>query len=284
VAELHLTAGALDGVTLHYVEAGHRGPTVVLVHGLGGCAASWAPTIAALAPHARVLAPDLPGFGRSAKPRLRYGLDLFTAALEGFASVLRLGAVSVVGHSLGGAVALAWALGQPDRVERVALLGGLVPGVPYRPSVVYRILALRGVGETLALLGSRPVYRAAVARCLSRPRPEVVRWLVDQDYAARTSWAARAAYLGTVRAVREDLEGQAAAFRRALSRWGVPALLIHGRQDPVVPAAHCRAAGTLLPRAYVRWLDDCGHFPQLEHPEAVHDWLVAFVAPRPAPR
>lgn len=284
MAELRLSGGPLDGLTLHYLEAGRRGPTVILVHGLGGFAASWTPALRALAPHARLLAPDLPGFGRSAKPRLRYGLELFTAALEGFAGALGLGPVSVVGHSLGGTVALAWALERPHRVERVALLGGLVPGIPYRPALVYRILAVPGVGETLALLGSRPVYRAALARCLARPRSELVAFLVNHDYAVRTSWPARAAYLSTVRAVREDVEAQAPEFRGALRRFGVPALLVHGARDPVVPPAHCQAAGDLLPRAEVRWLDDCGHFPHLECPHLVHDWLARFVAPRPAPR
>src|SRR5881409_2381349 len=85
MAELRLSGGALDGLTLHYVSAG-RGPAVVLLHGLGGFAESWRRTVDALAPRHTVIAVDLPGFGHSAKPRTRYGLGFFAGAQIGRAS------------------------------------------------------------------------------------------------------------------------------------------------------------------------------------------------------
>src|SRR6266705_2249411 len=119
MAELRLSGGALDGLALHYVSAG-RGPAVVLLHGLGGFAESWRRTVEALAPRYTVIAVDLPGFGRSAKPRARYSLGFFANALGGFLDGLGLGSVSLVGHSLGGAVAVAFSLTRPTRVERLA--------------------------------------------------------------------------------------------------------------------------------------------------------------------
>ena len=104
--EVRLHGGPLDGVGLHYVRQG-RGPVVVLVHGLGGFAESWRRTIAALAARADVLALDLPGFGFSAKPRARYDLEFFVRALHGFLDAVGVGTASLVGHSLGGAVAVA---------------------------------------------------------------------------------------------------------------------------------------------------------------------------------
>src|SRR5207249_6266818 len=95
MAELRLSGGALDGFTLHYVSAG-RGPAVVLLHGLGGFAESWRRTVEALAPRYTVIAVDLPGFGRSAKPRARYSLGFFANALGGFHDGLGLGSVSLV--------------------------------------------------------------------------------------------------------------------------------------------------------------------------------------------
>lgn len=281
--ELRLRGGALDGLALHYLEEG-RGPAVVLIHGLGGFAASWRPTMAALSPRCTVLAPDLPGFGHSGKPRARYTLDFFAEALHEFLTMRGLRYVSLVGHSLGAAVALAYARAHPDRVDRLALLGGLVPGFAYRLSPVYRALALRGVGEVLALCGCAAIYRAALARCFHRPRAEDIEFLVACDYAARTSWSARAAYLSTLRAVREDVARQGPEFRRALGALNVPVLLIHGRQDPVVPASHCEEVAGSLSRAEVRWLDACGHFPQIEQAPTVGEWLVDFLAARPAPR
>jgi pimeloyl-ACP methyl ester carboxylesterase len=281
--DLRLRGGPLDGLDLHYLVEG-RGPVVALVHGLGGFAASWAPTMEALAGRATVVALDLPGFGRSAKPRERYGLDLFAAALDGVLRALDVRRVSLVGHSLGASVVLTHALAHPDQVDRIALVGGLLPGFSYRPSPVYRVLAVPGVGETLALCGCAPVYRAALARCFHRPRVAQVAFLVSCDYAARTGWRARAAYLSTLRAVREDFQARGAAYRTALAALAMPVLLIHGRQDPVVPAAHCREVAQGLPRAEVRWVDACGHFPQLEHPDTVNDWLGEFLVARPAPR
>src|ERR687891_1089718 len=127
MADLRLAGGPLDGLALHYVQEG-RGPVVVLVHGLGGFAASWRPTIEALAGQVTLLAPDLPGFGRSAKPSIRYGLDFFAEALDAFLEALGVRPLALIGHSLGAGVALAWALRRPGRVDRLALLGGLVPG------------------------------------------------------------------------------------------------------------------------------------------------------------
>lgn len=278
-----MRGGAVDGLALHYLADG-RGPVVVLLHGLGGFAASWRRTVEALAAQATVYALDLPGFGRSGKPRVRYDLEFFAAALHGFLDALGIAGASLVGHSLGGAVAVRYALSRPARVDRLALLGALVPGIGYRPSWVYRLLARPGLGEALALVGCRPVYRAALARCFHRPRTEEVEFLVECDHGERTGWEARRAYLATLRGVREDLEQRGDAFRRALAMLDLPVLLIHGRQDPVVPAAHCGQVAGSLPRATVGWLEACGHFPQLEHPEIVNDWLSQFLAGRPARR
>jgi len=281
--ELRLRGGSLDGLSLHYLVQG-RGPVVALVHGLGGFAASWGPTMEALSGRATVLALDLPGFGRSAKPRARYGLELFAAALEGFLGAMGVGQVGLVGHSLGASVVLTYALAHPERVDRLAFVGGLVPGFAYRMPPVYRALAVPGVGEALALCGCAAVYRMALARCFHRPRADEIAFLVTCDYPARTGWSARAAYLSTVRAMREDYEVRGPEYRRALRAFTTPMLMIHGRQDPVVPAAHCQEVAQDLPRAETRWVNACGHFPHLEHPDPVNGWLGEFLVARPAAR
>ncbi len=282
MAELRLSGGALDGLTLHYVSAG-RGPAVVLLHGLGGFAESWRRTVEALAPRHTVIALDLPGFGHSAKPRAHYSLGFFANALGGFLDGLGLGSASLVGHSMGGAVAVAFTLARPSRVERLALIGALVPGF-YHLSLPYRVAVLPVVGDVLALGRSARLYKAALARCFYAPDRAEIDFLVDHGYAERASWPARVAFLKTLRDARHDLVLRAADYRRAIASLDAPVLLVHGRQDQVVPASYCRQATTGFRRAEVRWLDDCGHFPQLEHTAAVNEWLGAFVAGRPAPR
>ena len=281
--EVRLRGGEIDGLALHYVVEG-RGPAVVLLHGLGGFAESWRHTIPALADRATVYALDLPGFGVSAKPRAPYDLPFFARVLHAFLDGLGVGQASLVGHSLGGAVAVAAALTLPVRVDRVALVGGLVPGFAYRPSWVYRLLAVPGLGEALALLGCAPLYRAAVARCLHAPRRAEVDFFVGHAYPERAGAPARAAYLATLRGVHRDFDARAQDYRRALATLDLPVLLIHGRQDRVVPAVHAAEVADALPHAAVRWVDACGHFPQIEHAGTVNGWLVEFLVGRPAPR
>jgi len=281
--EVRLRGGEVDGLDLHYVVAG-RGPAVVLLHGLGGFAESWRQNLDALAERARVFALDLPGFGCSAKPRTHYRLTYFARALHGFLEAMGIGQASLVGHSLGAAVGVTYALTHPSRVERLALLAGVVPGFGYRMSWLYRLLALRGVGEVLSLCGRPSVYKAALARCFASPTRAEIDFLVESHYAARTGLDARAAYLATVRHVSADFVEHGEAYRRAVATLDIPVLLIHGRQDPVVASAHCSAVADGLPHASVRWVDGCGHFPQIENASAVNAWLAEFLVARPAPR
>jgi pimeloyl-ACP methyl ester carboxylesterase len=281
--ELTLRGGEVDGLALHYTVDG-RGPAVVLVHGLGGFAESWRHTVEALAPRATVLAVDLPGFGRSAKPPTRYDLGYFARALHGFLNAVGLAQASLVGHSLGSAVAVTYALTHPSRVERLALVAALVPGFSFRMSWGQRLAVLPVVGEALCLCGSAPLYKAAVARCFHAPQPGEVDFLVEHDYRERTRPEARAAWLSTARHLRADFVDRRADYRRALATLDLPVLLVHGRQDPAVPPRHASEAGAGFPRAAVRWVDACGHFPHLEHPQAVNGWLAEFLVGRPAPR
>src|SRR5213594_3795088 len=261
--ELQLRGGEVDGLRLHYVVEG-RGPAVIFVHGLGGFAESWRHNVRPLANRATVYSVDLPGFGESAKPRTHYRLGYFASALRGFMDAL--------------------GLAQASLVERLALVGAIVPGCSYRPSWIYRLVALRGLGELLSLGGSARLYKAALARCFHAPDRREIDFFIDYGYASRTDGVARAAYLATLRHVRIDVETHAEDYRRALTTLQLPVLLIHGRQDRVVPAEHCAEVAGVLRHAAVRWVDECGHFPQIEHVEAVNGWLVDFLVGRPAPR
>jgi pimeloyl-ACP methyl ester carboxylesterase len=281
--EVRLRGGALDGLALHYLREG-SGPPVLLVHGLGGFAESWRHNLPALGQRATVVALDLPGFGRSSKPAGRLPLAFFADAIEHLRQALGFERLALVGHSLGGAVAAAYALAHPGRVERLALLAAVLPGFDFRPSWVYRLLAARGLGELLAgMIGPR-VLRFALGRCFCRPDPEEVEFLVQTGSAARASAEGRAAFLGTLRGVREDFLDQAERYRHGLCGLPVPVLVIHGRQDRIVPLSHAATLAACLPRAEARWLEGCGHFPQIERREVVNPWLAEFLASRPVPR
>src|SRR5439155_7956295 len=126
------------------------------------------------------------GFGVSSKPLTRYRLAYFAGALQSFMDGLGLAQASLVGHSLGGALSVTYALTHPSRVERLALVGAVIPGCGYRPSWIYRLVALRGVGETLSLVACARLYKAALARCFHIPVRGEIDFFVDHRYAART--------------------------------------------------------------------------------------------------
>lgn len=280
--EVRLRGGDVDGLAVHYVAEGGGEPTVILIHGLGGFGESWRHNVPALARRVQVFALDLPGYGRSAKPRGPYDLGFFARVVHGFMATLGLGQASLVGHSLGGAVAITCALTHPSRVERLCLIGSLVPGFPYRASWIYQALTRPGLGEVLALLGHARLFKAALARCFHTPVAGEVDFLVDFAYRARTCPEARAAFLATVRHIGRDFTDRAEAYRRAIATLDAPVLVIHGQEDPVVPPAHVASATDAFPRATVRWVTACGHFPQIERAAEVNGWMADFLSRRPA--
>ncbi|HET7876858.1 MAG TPA: alpha/beta fold hydrolase [Methylomirabilota bacterium] len=276
MARVHLVGGELDGLEMHVVEAG-EGPATLLIHGLASFAESWRRTTADLAAHGRVIALDLPGYGQSSKPRHHYGLAFFVESVDRLLRTLGVERVRVVGHSLGGGIAAAYAVAHPERVERLALLSPVVPGFPIKPSIVYRVLALPGVGELISGLLTPGLCRFGLERCFVVRDREEIDFFVEHQFAARATREGRAAYLATLRDVRADFTSQAPAYRAALGRWGRPTLVVHGRQDPVVPLAHAAAAVEGIPGAQARWLERCGHFPHIEHTPAVNAWLSEFL-------
>ncbi|HEV8586736.1 MAG TPA: alpha/beta fold hydrolase [Methylomirabilota bacterium] len=281
--ELRLRGGEVDGLAINYLVEG-RGPAVVLLHGLGSFAESWRHNIPSLAARASVYTLDLPGFGRSAKPPAGYSLAYFARALHAFLDGVGVTQVSLVGHSLGAAVAVTYALMHPSRVERLALLAACVPGFNWRPGWRARVVSTPGIGELLGLCVCAPLYRAAIAKCFHAPPADEVEFLVRWEYAERTGAAARAAWLATVRSLHGDFVERRADYRRAVATLDLPVLLVHGRQDIAVPAGHCAHAADGFARATVRWLDACGHFPHIEHAQVVNAWLADFLVGRPAPR
>jgi pimeloyl-ACP methyl ester carboxylesterase len=162
VPRIRLRQGALDGLELHYTSAGD-GPATLFIHGLGGFAESWRYTTAALIPHARVIAFDLPGFGQSAKPRGGYTFGFFVQVLDALLAVLEVERVRLVVTRSAG-IATAFALAYPDRVERLALVSATVPGFPLRPSAVYRLMALPGFASC---------YRVSLRAGSASPRSSV---------------------------------------------------------------------------------------------------------------
>ncbi|MCO8276196.1 alpha/beta hydrolase [Actinoplanes sp. TRM 88003] len=261
----------VDGSPVHVLTSG-SGPAVLMLHGSGpGTTGSgaWAATAQALGPARQVVAPDQAGFGRTPVPAgARGGLRLWTEQAAGLMDELGVESYAVVGHSMGGAVALALAAARPEQVTRVVAVSTMgAPGAP--------------LSADLDALWAAPAGPAGARDMLSRlflDQALVTEAAVDARAAAmRAGEAAFASLFPPPRARwAEDLALSAAA----LAAIRAPVLLVHGAQDAVTPLG--TAALPLLDHlADVRLhvFGRCGHVPAIEHPHEFRRLLSSFLGP-----
>ncbi len=260
---------------LSTMQAG-AGPPVVLVHGLGATKASFLPTVAALAPHHRVIAIDLPGFGDSVKPvAAAYDAPFFARAVVALLDALDLPRAAVAGNSMGGRVAIELGLAHPERVTRLVLLAPSLAWLRDRPWAPL----LRLVPPQLGLL--QPAPRALLEAIARRALPaDVDAWTaagVDEFLRSYLDPRGRAAFYAAARRIYLEEPHGPDGFWTRLPALAVPSLFVWGRHDPLVPLAFARYVRDALPAAEHLELH-CGHVPQLERPQATHDAAVRFLA------
>lgn len=258
----------VNGLRLHLYDAG-RGPAFVLLHGLADEADSWRHVIPALAQTHRVIAPDLPGFGRSDRPKRAYTPGFFVQVVVGLLEKLGLEKVSLVGNSLGAEIAARLALEHSGLVSRLVLVDGpslgggvsrallrmLIPGLGERYYTGLRV----SQDEAYATL--RPYYAD-----LEALPPEDRAFLRERVWARVWSDGQRRAFFSTFRqAALASLTG-GSRFREALKRLQVPTLIVWGEKDYIVPVASGRALAALIPHSRLEVIPGSGHLPQQEKP------------------
>ena len=278
-------SGNLDlrEVTLHGHRVGFRmageGPLVVLIHGITSRSDIWLEVMDRLAERYTVVAPDLIGHGRSAKPRGDYSLGAYASGGRDLVGVLGFERGTVVGHSLGGGIALQFAYQFPEYCERLALIssGGL--GKEVNP--VLRAAALPGAELVLPLIARDWAVQAgsAVAAFLDRfgirAGPDLAE--AARGYASLADADAREAFLHTLRAI-IDLRGQrVSATDRLYLAERMPTLLIWGEEDPIIPVEHGRTAHRQIPGSELVEIPGAGHWPQLDDPSGVAKALRSFI-------
>ena len=265
------TSGERGEVVLH----GHRirfriagsGPPIVLVHGITGSSRHWERVVPVLAASHTVVAPDLLGHGESAKPRGDYSLGAFATGIRDLLVALELERVTIVGHSLGGGIAMQFAYQFPQRCDRMVLVdsGGLGSGV----HLLLRAASLPGSELVLPLLthdrlrGLASGAAGALRRIGLDAGPDLGEMVRGFDTLAEGE--SRSAFLETLRGVISPGGQKVDARDRLYLAEAIPTLLIWGRRDPIIPVAHGIEAHRLMPGSRLEVLD-AGHFPQLEHP------------------
>ncbi|MFC6149297.1 MULTISPECIES: alpha/beta fold hydrolase [Mumia] len=274
-------------VTLHGHRRAYRmlgsGPAVLLLHGLGCDSTTWLGVARQLAERFTVVAPDFLGHGESDKPRADYSLGAYANAMRDLLTYLEIERVTVVGHSLGGGVAMQFAYQYPERTERICLVapGGLGGDV----SPLVRLLTVPGAGLGLAAATAPPLrlpVRTAL-RALARSGLPHTRDLGEAAdvYALLCDREARSAVLAvTSHAV--DWRGQRITMKdRAYLAEVIPLCLVWGVADSVIPARHALAAQRRSPHTVVELFPDCGHFPHKDAPDLFVEVFTRFVDSAP---
>ncbi len=261
-----------DGKTYYELAGPETGAPVVLVHGFSVPSYIWEPIFPALAQAGlRVLRYDLYGRGRSARPRKANDLDFFLRQLSELLTALNIStSVSLVGLSMGGPIAAAYAARQPEKARRLALIdpAGLVDWNP--PNL--RLLRLPGIGEILMALFGESFIVNGQANDFYRPERfpgygELARPQIKIP-------GYRQSILSTIRC---GPLGDLSELYRQVGESGLAVLLVWGREDQTFPFELSSKALALMPQAALLAVDEAGHIPHYERPEAVYPILVDFL-------
>jgi pimeloyl-ACP methyl ester carboxylesterase len=268
----------LHGHRVIYRIAGD-GPPVVLIHGMVNSSKHWEQVALQLADRYTVVAPDLLGHGDSAAVRGDYSLGAHACSIRDLLTTIGIDRATVVGHSLGGGIAMQFFYQFPQRVERLALISS--GGLGHEVSPMLRGAALPGAAGGIWLVANRRV-REALDRAGERMRARGSRKGVYLQAVARAmkplqEAAARRAFIQTLRSV-IDVRGQhVSAVDRLYLLGELPTLIVWGGRDNTIPIEHGLAAHERIPNSRFVTLPKAAHFPHLEDPDGLADALLAWL-------
>lgn len=269
-----------DGVEIAYSDTGTGEPALLLIHGLGSYLPSWQRNLPALSQRHRVVAIDLPGYGRSDKGDHPYSMAFFAAILDRVIAERGLGKLVLVGHSMGGQIALTYALSHPGRAQALVLLAPA--GLETFTDDEARRLAGIVTPEAVAATPPAMIQRNA-AKNFFNPTPEVA-FLGDD----RVRILGGPDLLGYARAVSRSVRGMLEEpVLSRLSEITVPVLLIFGEEDALIPNAFfhgamktrgiAEAGARRLPQATLKMIPQAGHMVHVERPAEVNAAMLEFL-------
>jgi pimeloyl-ACP methyl ester carboxylesterase len=279
VASVPTRTVRLHGHDVCFQDTGGDGPVVVLLHGIACSSTTWAPVLPMLAGRVRAIVPDLLGHGQSAKPRGDYSLGSHASGLRDLLSLLGHDRVTVVGHSLGGGIAMQFAYQFPERCERLVLVSS--GGLGREVSPWLRAATLPGSELVLPVIAHQRVQRAAasVARLLERIRlrPSESAQQIALSYASLADAETRAAFIATARTVIDPRGQRVSAMDRLYLSAAMPTMLVWGGRDRIIPVAHAAAAHTEMPGSRLEIFENARHFPHADEPARFARVLLEFV-------
>lgn len=267
----------VGGIPTYVVDAG-EGPPILLIHGYGDTADGWRRAVPNLLRDHRVVALDMPPFGRSPMSDRGKLIDFYSDFFPVFLDQMELDDATVVGHSLGGAVALRLAIDNPDRVARLGLVApaGLGSAPPWWwHALTARPLYQGALSIPMPLTG--PLVKRGLRtflewRLFDNPRrlEEEIAHLVDLHGGGRELKALLAAGHACIDCYTGRLLERSAEL-------DIPLWMLWGRGDGLVPSLHARAFERAHPDAHVHILEDCGHYPHIELPTRFNSLLRGWL-------
>jgi len=268
----------LHGHCVSYRRAGW-GPVIVLIHGITGSSDTWQDVIEPLAEKYTVVAPDLLGHGASAKPRGDYSLGAYASGIRDLLGALGHDRGTIVGHSLGGGVAMQMAYQFPERCERLVLVSS--GGLGREVNLMLRAAVLPGSELVLPLLASSRVLSASTAiggffaRLGMTAGPDLEE--IWRGFSSLNDVGARAAFIHTLRGIVDPGGQHVSARDRLYLAKNVPTMIVWGERDRIIPAAHGHWAAEAMPGSRFTVFEDAGHFPHLDRPLPFARALARFV-------
>lgn len=267
------------GIRTNYHDVGQGFP-VLLIHGSGPGVSAWANwrlTLPRLAARARVLAPDMVGFGYTERPTgISYGMDTWVRHALGFLDALGIEQADVVGNSFGGALALALAIRHPKRVRRLVLMGAA--GVPF--TLTPALDAVWGYTPSVAAMRHLMDLFAYDRRLVNDE-------LAELRYRASVRPGVHEAYAAMFPAPRQRWVDALASPEAAIRALPHETLIVHGREDRVIPLSNALTLARWIHRSQLHVFGRCGHWTQIEHAERfarlVGDFLAEATADEPRP-
>ena len=268
----------IEGVATHYLGAGATGSPLVLLHGGGADSASlsWRPTMDRFSQNYRVIAPDLPGCGQSAKPDLDYTVNYYTRFLNHFVQDLGLEHFFLVGLSMGGHISLGFTLQFPALVERLVLVNSAGLGTQWHWQVLAKLLVkVPRLHGSIRKFWSRETIRLSLRNIVHDPEviTEDIIDEISENAAARGAGRAWRSYLEN----EMNWSGFQNNFLDRLSEIAIPTLIVHGSKDRLIPVKWAKKAHQLMPDSKLCILEQCGHWPQREKPGEFHEAVLEFL-------
>jgi pimeloyl-ACP methyl ester carboxylesterase len=269
----------LHGHAFSYTDSG-SGPALLFIHGILGSQKQWGHLVDRLDDNHRLIVPDLFGHGESAKPIGDYSLGAHAATLRDLLDKLGIAQVTLVGHSLGGGIAMVFSYLFPERVDRLVLVAS--GGLGREVSPLLRSATLPGAEYVLPVIASgwmrdRIASAGRVLRSVGvRPGRDLTE--VWDGFTSLGDADTRRAFLATTRAV-IDPGGQSVNAHDYLpDSTPIPTLVVWGTKDRMIPAWHAASATTSMPNCRVELFQGAGHFPHLDDPDRFAALVREFIA------